>query len=142
MKIFIVFILLFISFNCSAQHLNTEINFQKKRVELYKDFIQDAKKNGIEKEFKNKYGDYLKWESTNFVNEVSVKSIWSKALIDVISPCSLKEFFENYCGDLDWARQTQYFPKQISEKDRFGTSSIPEVIHGGVQSVLSSVDSL
>jgi hypothetical protein len=76
------------------------------------------------------------------MNEESVKSIWNKALNDVITPCSLKEFFTHYCGDIDWAKKTQYFPKQISNKERFGTSDEPILTNGGVSSVLSSPDSL
>ena len=106
---------------------------QQKRVKLYNDFKEDAESNGLLDAFRQKYRDFTSWESLNFKDEQSVKSIYGKALNDIINPCSLNDFYKVFCcGDLEWAKQSQYCPKPMTDKERFSASDTPITTNGGV----------
>jgi hypothetical protein len=99
------------------------------RIKLFKDFRSDAKKNDVLSEFDKKYRDFSSWESINFANNDSVKSVWNKSLKDILNPVSLSDFYQKFACDLAWAKTTNYCSSQQTPKQTTADwSSYPCVV--------------
>ena len=109
------------------------MNQENNRIELYQKVLNAERYN---KKTKQKYRAYTKDYSTYlkefFDKEVNTDALYSFLVGKRVYTKSKKDFYNSFACDLDWAKQTQYCPKPITDKERFGTSGDPRVTNGGV----------
>jgi len=107
---------------------------EQRRVWLYNQLITNELLMNSKKQPAT-LSDYDKF----YKDETNVKKLYDYVVsyIDLKdksgAPESLSSFYLKYVCDLDWAKQTKYCPKPMTQKDVFGTSDTPKTISGGVQ---------